>query len=110
MVLREGAAASLIAQGVLRAISHVDSGGDCSVHVTLSPQDYIKFLDAGWGRRLGLTGVKALKTSYGCHFNTSRSMLLETLQRYKVSWKLSRLLLATCRTVKWWSKFVQNKQ
>ena len=68
MVLREGAAVSSIAQGVLRAVSRVDSGGDCSVHVTLSPQDYIKFLDAGWGQRLGLAGIKTLKTSYGIWF------------------------------------------
>ena len=38
---------------------------DCSVHVTLSPQDYIKVLDAGWGRRHGLAGVKALKLLAG---------------------------------------------
>ena len=44
-----------------REISHVHSSGDYSIHVTLSPQDCIKVLDAGWGQRHGLSGVESLK-------------------------------------------------
>lgn len=65
MFPREEVAASSIAQDTLREISHVHSGGDCSIHVTLSPQDCIKVLDAGWGQRHGLAGVKALKSVAG---------------------------------------------
>ena len=61
MFLSENVATSSIVQGVHREIAHVHSGGDHSVHVTLSPQDCIKVLDAGWGQRHGLSGVKALK-------------------------------------------------
>ena len=50
---------------MLGKISHVHSGGRCPVHVTLSPQDCIKVLDAGWGQRHGLAGVKALKLLTG---------------------------------------------
>ena len=48
-----------------REISHVHSSGDHSIHVTLSPQDCIKVLDAGWGQRHGLAGVETLKVLAG---------------------------------------------
>ncbi len=63
--LREDVPASSIAQGMLREISHVHSSGDHSVHVTLSPQDCIKVVDAGWGLRHGLAGVESLKLVAG---------------------------------------------
>lgn len=44
--LREEIPASSVARGMLREISHVHSSGDHSVHVTLSPRDCIKVLDA----------------------------------------------------------------
>ena len=50
---------------MLREISHVHLNGDHSVHVTLSPQDCIKVLDAGWGQRHGLAGVETLKLLAG---------------------------------------------
>ena len=50
---------------MLREISHVYSGGDCFVHVTLWPQDCIEVLDAGWGQRHEVAGVKALKVLTG---------------------------------------------
>ena len=59
--LREDVPASSVARGVLREISHIHSSGDYSIHVTLSPQDCIKVLDAGWGQRHGLSGVKPFK-------------------------------------------------
>ena len=46
---------------MLREISHVHSSGDHSIHVTLSQQDCIKVLNAGWGQRHGLAGVKTLE-------------------------------------------------
>lgn len=50
---------------MLREISHVHSSGDHSLHVTLSPQDCIKVLNAGWGQRHGLAGVETLKLLAG---------------------------------------------
>lgn len=63
--LREEIPASSVARGMLREISHVHSSGDHSVHVTLSPRDCIKVLDAGWGQRHGLAGVETLKPLTG---------------------------------------------
>ena len=65
LFLKEGVAALSIVQGVLKEISHVHTDGGCPVHVTLLPQHCIKVLDAGWGQRHGLAGVKALKILTG---------------------------------------------
>ena len=63
--LKEDVPASSVARGAQREISHVHSSGDYSIHVTLSPQDCIKVLDAGWGQRHGLSGVEPLKWIVG---------------------------------------------
>lgn len=63
--LRGDAPASSIAQGMQREISHIHSNGDHSIHVTLSPQDCIKVLNAGWSPRHGLAGVETLKPLAG---------------------------------------------
>lgn len=74
MFLREDVTASPIAQSTLREISHIHSSGDHSIHVTLSPQDCTQVLNAGWGQRHGLAGVRTLKFLAG--FSLSSQYLL----------------------------------
>ncbi|MCJ1465299.1 hypothetical protein MMC07_003916 [Pseudocyphellaria aurata] len=65
MFLSDRVQASQIAADTAREIAHVHSTGDHSVHVTLSPQDCKKVIEAGWGQRHPLDGVKTLKYMLG---------------------------------------------
>ncbi|ORY07937.1 hypothetical protein BCR34DRAFT_590147 [Clohesyomyces aquaticus] len=54
-----------VAQETRGEISHVHAGLDGSVHVALSPEDCKRVIEAGWGQRHALDGVKALKKLVG---------------------------------------------
>lgn len=65
MSLRGDVAASSIAQGMQREVSHVQSSADHWVHITLSLQDCSKVVDAWLGQRHGLAGAETLKVFTG---------------------------------------------
>ncbi|KAF2462962.1 uncharacterized protein BDR25DRAFT_308043 [Lindgomyces ingoldianus] len=54
-----------VAQETRGEITHVHAGLDGSIHVTLSPDDCKKVIEAGWGQRHGLDGVRVLKKLVG---------------------------------------------
>lgn len=54
-----------VAQETRGEIAHVHAGLDCTLHVVMAPADCKKVIDAGWGQRHGLDGVKVIKGAFG---------------------------------------------
>lgn len=54
-----------IARGINSEIAHIHCTGEFSVHVTLSPADCKKVIDAGWAQRHPLSGSPLLKPASG---------------------------------------------